>query len=233
MQTIKDLVKYILDMTLELSDAPEENTEELTLQVSKLVYLNPMLRVVRDKSLHSFRANYLNVASNYEHHTAEEVEIAQIVCEVHQVSYEKLFAKGRKREIIDARAQYCSFLYTKLRYSFKRVGLIFGRDHSTIINAVNMHEKLLETCKDYAIKYAEVCHRIEKEIPHLLSDSNIIKEVFENFREERNKRRNKGKKQGYIQTISPKRNKFLDKVKTSLEVIERVAETLEENAITK
>ena len=61
----------------------------------------------------------------------------------------------------------------------------------------------------------------------------IIKEVFENFREERNKRRNKGKKQGYIQTISPKRNKFLDEVKTSLEVIERVAETLEENAITK
>jgi len=194
-----------------------------------MIYLNPLLRVVRDKSLHSFRANYMDVAAKFGTHSPEEVELTQLMCEIHYLDYERLFAKGRKREVVDARAQLSSFLYTKLKYSFTRVGNFFNRDHSTIIHAVDLHEGQMTTNRDYALKYVEFCERVKKDIPHLLSDNKIIEEVFNDFKTERDNRRKRGNHNGCINTISKFRTTDIDIIKNSETVVDAITKSTTES----
>lgn len=229
MQTIKDLIRYTIDVSLEINGVSEEDRENQVNVITKMIYINPLLRVVRDKSLHSFRPNYMDVAVKFGTHSPEEVELTQIMCEIHYLDYERLFSKGRKREVVDARAQLSSFLYTKLRYSFKRVGIFFNRDHSTIIHAINLHESLMTTNRDYSIKYVEFCDRVKKDIPHLLSDNKIIEEVFKDFKTERDIRRKRGNHSGCINTISKTRTTDVDIIRNSERVVDAITKSITES----
>jgi chromosomal replication initiation ATPase DnaA len=57
------------------------------------------------------------------------------VCQSYNVTLEKMQSKTRLRSIVDAR-QVCMYLLRKFtNMSYRDIGLLFGRDHSTAIHA--------------------------------------------------------------------------------------------------
>jgi len=81
--------------------------------------------------------------------------IQKIVSDYFEMPVEKLKEKTRKREIVQARqiSMYFAKKYTK--NSLKNIGLHFGgRDHSTVIHALNTVNDLMTTDRDF-MQYVE------------------------------------------------------------------------------
>ncbi len=94
------------------------------------------------------------------HITIEEIQ--KIVAEYYHIPDDLLRAKTRKKEIAIARqvAMYMAKIHTK--HSLKTIGLHFGgRDHSTVIHAVNSVEALSKQSKEFSEDLQNISQKIE------------------------------------------------------------------------
>jgi chromosomal replication initiator protein len=116
------------------------NGEDITIELSK--------RVLRDVCIKKSKAISIEI-------------IQKATAEYFGFPEDQLRAKTRKKEIAQAR-QICMYLCKKLTdSSLKTIGLHFGgRDHSTVIHAINTVEELIN--KDIAI--GEAVERIKNKI---------------------------------------------------------------------
>ena len=88
-------------------------------------------------------------------------QIQQIVCEYFKIPEDLVRARTRKREVVQARqvAMYFAKQFTK--HSLKTIGLHFGgRDHSTVIHAVQSVENQIDT--DH--KFREIIDEIRRKL---------------------------------------------------------------------
>jgi hypothetical protein len=69
--------------------------------------------------------------------------IMREVCKARNVSYEDLVGPQRWRHLIGPRHECMYRLYTEANFSYERIGVIFGRDHTTAMHAVRAHRKRL------------------------------------------------------------------------------------------
>lgn len=89
-------------------------------------------------------------------------EIQRIVCQYYSIPDDLVRGKTRKQEVVQARqvAMYFSKQYTK--HSLKTIGLHFGgRDHSTVIHALQSIETYLEMDMRFQDTLAAIRHKIE------------------------------------------------------------------------
>lgn len=89
-------------------------------------------------------------------------DIQKLVCDYFGIDSNKVREKTRKQEIVEARqiAMYLSKHLTKS--SLKTIGLQFGgRDHSTVIHAINTVEERLETSMKHKQIVKDIQHQIE------------------------------------------------------------------------
>lgn len=76
------------------------------------------------------------------------------------ISKEELESKSRKQPVVFARFIAMYLIKSRTKLTLKQIGDIFYRDHSTVINAVNTTNDLLETHKEFRKMY----ERIEKNL---------------------------------------------------------------------
>lgn len=69
--------------------------------------------------------------------------IMRDVCKARGVSYEDLVGPARWKHLIGPRHECMYRLYTEANLSYERIGIIFGRDHTTVLYAVRSHKKRL------------------------------------------------------------------------------------------
>lgn len=87
----------------------------------------------------------------------------KIVAEYFNVDIAKLKDKTRKREIVTARQVAMYFCKHFTKHSLKSIGSHFGgRDHSTVIHAINTVENLMSWDRDYKKGVEEVRKTIQK-----------------------------------------------------------------------
>jgi chromosomal replication initiation ATPase DnaA len=93
--------------------------------------------------------------------------IAEAIEKVTKVPMHMLGHKTRSRPVVYARHIYCFQMRDKTNWSLKEIGAsIGGRDHTTIIHAVNTYHDLNET-ED---SFFELCNVIENEIDWASAD---------------------------------------------------------------
>ena len=100
------------------------------------------------------------ISQKQKHITIEEIQ--KIVSEYYHIPDDLLRAKTRKKEVAIARqiAMYLAKKHTK--HSLKTIGLHFGgRDHSTVIHAVNTIEELAKTDKEIQEDLINLSQKIE------------------------------------------------------------------------
>jgi chromosomal replication initiator protein len=85
--------------------------------------------------------------------TTKEIIIRE-VCQKYNVSFETLKSKTREREIVFARQLAMYLIKKRTGLTFKKVGQLFNRDHTTAIHAVTSIENYIET--DSFSKRAEI-----------------------------------------------------------------------------
>ncbi|MEO1589225.1 MAG: chromosomal replication initiator protein DnaA, partial [Bacteroidota bacterium] len=91
--------------------------------------------------------------------------IQKIVGEHFSVEVELMKAKTRKRQIVQARQIAMFFAKELTRHSLKSIGLHFGgRDHSTVIHALQTVNDLIATDKYFKQSVAEIRKRISMEL---------------------------------------------------------------------
>jgi chromosomal replication initiator protein len=64
--------------------------------------------------------------------------IMDATCTVFNISKEELLSKSRTRNIVRARFICMYVIRTKLLISLKEIGVLFGRDHTSVIHAVEV-----------------------------------------------------------------------------------------------
>ncbi len=100
------------------------------------------------------------ITQKQKHITIEEIQ--KIVSEYYHIPDDLLRAKTRKKEVAIAR-QIAMFLAKKhTKHSLKTIGLHFGgRDHSTVIHAVNTIEEFAKTDKEIQEDLVNLSKKIE------------------------------------------------------------------------
>jgi chromosomal replication initiation ATPase DnaA len=64
-------------------------------------------------------------------------EILKIISQECDVSLSEITSRIRTKEVVNARFIFCAIMKNHFSYSLKRIGSVVGRDHTTIISAIN------------------------------------------------------------------------------------------------
>src|SRR6202007_2091896 len=105
------------------------------------------------------------VMKNFVRTAAREMTIENIqkmVCEYYHIQYDKLLAKTRKREIVQARqiTMYLAKKFTKC--SLNNIGEHFGGfDHTTVIHSCQTVENLMDSDTEYKDSILELQQKVQ------------------------------------------------------------------------
>lgn len=72
-------------------------------------------------------------------------QIIDLICESYGISQDDLKSQNRKKELVFARHLSMYLLRKKAKLSLREVGLMLGRDHTTVVNAIDRVNEYLET----------------------------------------------------------------------------------------
>jgi chromosomal replication initiator protein len=88
--------------------------------------------------------------------------IAKVVCEYFKIDEKKIRDKTRKKEIVEARQISMFLSKTMTNSTLKMIGLHFGgRDHSTVIHAVNEIENQIKLNNKFKDQIDEIKNKVE------------------------------------------------------------------------
>ena len=62
----------------------------------------------------------------------------------HPVTWEQIMSRRKPKPIADARAEAMAMIRDRLRWSYPMIGRYFGKDHSTVMYAVEQHNRKRE-----------------------------------------------------------------------------------------
>ena len=89
-------------------------------------------------------------------------QIQRVVCEYLKIPEDLVRARTRKREIVQARQVAMFFAKQLTKHSLKTIGLHFGgRDHSTVIHAVQSVSDQIDTDPSFREMVAAVRKKLE------------------------------------------------------------------------
>lgn len=78
--------------------------------------------------------------------------IINVVCEMFNVDVEDVKSRSRKRNFTEPRQIAIYFIRQKTNLSLKKIGAIFSRDHSTVINSIEVVTDSIDVNKRFCKK---------------------------------------------------------------------------------
>ena len=90
--------------------------------------------------------------------------IIESTCKFFGISKEEILSSSRKKEVTESR-QIAMYLIRKfIKKSFKEIGMLFKREHSTVIYNIKSLEKKLYTDPSIRIKIEHISNQIKEEL---------------------------------------------------------------------
>lgn len=74
---------------------------------------------------------------------ADWSDAMRVTCQIYDVTPDQVISQNRKQHIVYARHLFCYLCRKHLKMTFAGIGYIVHRDHSSIINAVNVYTDLI------------------------------------------------------------------------------------------
>lgn len=110
-----------------------------------------------------------------------EDKIVMLICKCSKISKNKLSDKelfgSRKRELVAARQLHMSFANLSLKRSLVLSGIMYGKDHSTVIHSIKTIKNLIETDKNYRTQFRELFEKMI-EYDHTLIEKLNLKYLY-------------------------------------------------------
>jgi len=125
----------------------------------KQVVISPM--VYPGLKLNPKEKENINVRNRPLRYRISRDEIMQVVANECGVTVSDIIGRSRKREKVDARHILCAILKQHFDYKLNKIGeIIDGRDHTTIIHAVNTYKDRFKNEDAYKEKVLRIFHTI-------------------------------------------------------------------------
>lgn len=80
-------------------------------------------------------------------------QVTTLACSIFGTPFELVISRSRERIAVRPRQAAMSVLREVKGYSFPRIGRQFGRDHTTVMHAIDMASHLLETDDSFGRRY--------------------------------------------------------------------------------
>lgn len=91
------------------------------------------------------------------------ITIIDVVCKYHDIGIHDITLNFRDRYIVEPRQIAMYFIRKISKTPFKKIGEIFGKDHSTVIHACKLVENLVDNNKEYENKIVQIQNILENE----------------------------------------------------------------------
>lgn len=113
---------------------------------------------------------------------ADWTDAMRIACQVYDVTPDQVVSQNRRQHIVYARHLFCYLCRKHLQMTFAGIGNIVHRDHSTIINAVNIYTDLINYDRITSNNYEKALtllgnylqERVDAEHLHLQDGTGIV-----------------------------------------------------------
>lgn len=192
MQTMRDYIEYVLDESLEYL----EKRGHLPLKERAYIKNKMMTKFLASRHIKDIKGKIINGPKKLKLErpviisalTVTEIRLSQIICDVHCVSFNDIYSRSRKRDVVDARMQLVSFMYIYMGYTFSQIGKLFSRDHSTIIHNLQANENLLFASGVFCNKYNLFIETAKRELPEIFNDLEKNKEKLREYEKVKNQR---------------------------------------------
>jgi hypothetical protein len=167
MQTVGELIEHIIDINVLHFKGSALQKEALLTKIRKI----PESKLLWRKVISPIKHKKKETRTLLPKMSREEMLILNAVANQHFVTLEEIISKSRKREIVDARMQAMVIFYGYLFYSLKRIGLLFNRDHSTVLHAINTTNDLIRINNIYAKQFHKCVQSVKKVVPELFESN--------------------------------------------------------------
>lgn len=120
----------------------------------------------------------LNLQQVYDKYR-EDVQIINYLCYILNTSYNELFKRNNEAHIVEKRRYITYYLhnFNPFRYTKQNLGVLFNRDHSTIIHSLTVFNDFLKADaqlrKDYIIFKEKANYMMSKRNDYMLTENEI------------------------------------------------------------
>lgn len=101
--------------------------------------------------------------------------IIKTVCGAYDTTYEQINCKCRRREWCECRQVIMALLYMSGKFTLRKAGLKFNKDHSTAIHAVKIVKDLWDSSFDFRAKVIPILKKLNLPDNHL--EKTYIKKI--------------------------------------------------------
>jgi len=93
-----------------------------------------------------------------------EFNVLSEISTIHDVGKDVILSKYKGIDVVFARYQFMVILHRNLGYTLSKTGMIVSRDHSTVINAMKVHDDImyLNTDKPYVKKFNKIMNILKE-----------------------------------------------------------------------
>jgi len=92
--------------------------------------------------------------------TKLEELIISVVCQAYGVTFEQINVRSRKRELVEPRQVIMTLVNVLAGYTIEASGEIVGRDHATVLSSKKSVISLLETDKEFRLRFIRILRGI-------------------------------------------------------------------------
>ena len=90
-------------------------------------------------------------------------KIIDVVCDYFNVTIDELKTKSRKSEYVTARSVAWYIMLKETKITTERAGLIFSKDHATVLHGNRKVEQRITIYKDFARKVREIERKLRED----------------------------------------------------------------------
>jgi chromosomal replication initiation ATPase DnaA len=122
---------------------PYQETHNLKQEIRRLRLQIADITVKHDKELKRFKQEIIQPKCDLKTIDADWTDAMRVCCQAYDVTPDLVISSLRKQSVVYARHMF-SFLCRKhLKMTFSSIGYILGRDHSSVMNAINVFDNLI------------------------------------------------------------------------------------------
>jgi chromosomal replication initiation ATPase DnaA len=122
---------------------PYQETHNLKQEIRRLRLQITEITVKHDKELKRLKEEIIQPKCDLKTIDADWTDAMRVCCQAYDVTPDLVISSLRKQSVVYARHMF-SFLCRKhLKMTFSSIGYILGRDHSSVMNAINVFDNLV------------------------------------------------------------------------------------------
>jgi chromosomal replication initiation ATPase DnaA len=155
---------------------PYQETHNLKQEIRRLRLQIADITVKHDKELKRLKQEIIQPKCDLKTIDADWTDAMRVCCQAYDVTPDLVISSLRKQSVVYARHMF-SFLCRKhLKMTFSSIGYILGRDHSSVMNAINVFDNLVTHDRNTRQTY-ETSLQLLGDYLHqrtLVSDSHLV-----------------------------------------------------------